>query len=260
MASVGGNGHHRLRRRLEEQVVDHRLVVEGDGGDGGRQREDHVEKPYWQQVGLALGEPGSRRRALAFGAVPVAAAVVGDAGVAAVPAALDVAAARRCAAGLDGRHDLKLVQAQVTGVRRPPGRSVTAEDVGDLDPGAHRGAAAGALALHQEPELLDRARHRADRPGGDAGSRSDNGPAFVSYSDRTRLAGVSSSSPSSVARAADLPPDLVEDGGPALAVWAIARDAPRRIGDRVGRSPPCRTAGYRAPRPRCVQRCRPGSR
>ena len=92
---VGGDGQHRLRGRAEQQVVDHRLVVEGDGGDLGGQREHDVEVADRQQVGLALGEPGTRRRALALGAVPVAAGVVGDPPVPAVRAGLDVTAERR---------------------------------------------------------------------------------------------------------------------------------------------------------------------
>jgi hypothetical protein len=36
----------RLGRGLEQEVIDHRLVVVGDVGDGGRQREDHVEVGY----------------------------------------------------------------------------------------------------------------------------------------------------------------------------------------------------------------------
>ena len=35
MAGVGGNRQHCLRRRTEQQVVDDRLVVEGDVGDLG---------------------------------------------------------------------------------------------------------------------------------------------------------------------------------------------------------------------------------
>ena len=43
--------------RSKQQVVDRGLVVEGDVGDLGGQREDHVEVADRQQVGLACGEP-----------------------------------------------------------------------------------------------------------------------------------------------------------------------------------------------------------
>ena len=79
MLRIGGDRQHRLRCRPEQQVVDQRLVLEGDVGDLGRQREDDMEVADRQEVGLALGEPGARGGALALGAVPVAAAVVGDA-------------------------------------------------------------------------------------------------------------------------------------------------------------------------------------
>ena len=59
---VGRDRQHRLRRRPEQQVVDERLVLEGDVGDLGGQREDDMEVADRQQVGLALGQPGRARR------------------------------------------------------------------------------------------------------------------------------------------------------------------------------------------------------
>ena len=94
---VGGDGQHRLRGRLEQQIVDERLVLEGDVGDLGGQREHDMEVSDRQEIGLALGEPGPCGGALAPGTMPVAAAVVGDAPMPAVRTGLDVTAqARRC--------------------------------------------------------------------------------------------------------------------------------------------------------------------
>src|SRR6185503_14865472 len=78
------------------------------------------------------GEPLPRRRALALRAVSVAAAVVGDARVAAILACLDMTAEGCGAAGLDRRHHLQLVEAQMTGMGRAPGGAMAMEDVGDL--------------------------------------------------------------------------------------------------------------------------------
>ncbi len=50
---VGGDGEHGLGRGLEQQVVDHRLVLVGDVADRRRQREDDVEVGHGQQLGLA---------------------------------------------------------------------------------------------------------------------------------------------------------------------------------------------------------------
>ena len=136
MLWVGGYGEHGLRRRLEEEVVDDRLVAEGDGGDLGRQREDDVEAADRKKVRLALGQPGTRRRALALGAVPIAAAVVGDANEATFVTSVDVAAESCGATGLDRRHDLELVQAQVPGMSTPVRRACGTEDVRDLERGA----------------------------------------------------------------------------------------------------------------------------
>jgi hypothetical protein len=102
---------HRLRCRLEQQVIDERPVVEGDDGDLGRQREHDVEVADWQQVGFALGEPCTRGRALAPGTVPVATAVIGDPPLAAVRTGFDMTTQCSGAAVFDRRHDLELLQA-----------------------------------------------------------------------------------------------------------------------------------------------------
>ena len=121
MTGIGGDGEHGLGRHPEQQVVNLRLVVEGDVGDLGGHREDHVEVADWQQVGFARGEPLARRCPLALRAVPIAAAVIGDAAVAAVLAAFDMAAECGRAASLDRRHHLELGQAHVPSMRRTPG-------------------------------------------------------------------------------------------------------------------------------------------
>ena len=115
---IGGDGAHRLGRRLEQDVVDDRLVLQGDRGDRRRHGEHDVEVRDRQQLGLSVGEPLRPSQALAFGAVPVAAGIVGDADLAAVGALLDMAAERRRAARLDGAHDPTLPVGQGGGVCR----------------------------------------------------------------------------------------------------------------------------------------------
>ena len=132
MLRVGGDGGQRLGGGPEQEVVDGGLVVERDRADRRRQGEDDVVVGNRQQVRLTLGEPLPRRRALTLRAVAVAAGVVGDAFMRAVLAALDMAAERGGATGLDRRHDLQLSEAQVTGVGLAPCRSMGAKDVGDL--------------------------------------------------------------------------------------------------------------------------------
>ena len=65
---VGGDREQRLGGRPEQQVVDDRLVLVGDWGDLGRQREDDVEIADRQQIGLARRKP-IRRRALTLWAM-----------------------------------------------------------------------------------------------------------------------------------------------------------------------------------------------
>jgi hypothetical protein len=138
MLRIRRDPQHGLRRRLEQQIVDDGLVLERDVGNLRRQREDDVEVSDRQQIGLALGEPRAGGRTLALWAVPVAAAVVGDALVAAVRAGLNMTTQGGGTAVLDRRHDLELLQAQVPGLGGTVGGSGGPQDVGDLERGAHR--------------------------------------------------------------------------------------------------------------------------
>src|SRR5260221_1014375 len=105
-----------------------------------------MEMADWQRVGLTRGERVARRGGLALGAVPVRAAVIGDAAVAARLGYCDGAAERRGAAGLDGRHHLQLGEADMPGMGCPPGRPSRTEDVGDLQRRSHRLAQASGLS------------------------------------------------------------------------------------------------------------------
>src|SRR6202011_524627 len=102
------------------------LVLVGDVADRRRQREDHMVIWGGQQLGLALGQPSPRRRALALRAMPIATAIIGDDFVGAVFTARDMPAEGRRAAALDRRHYLQLAEAHVAGVGLAPRRSVVA--------------------------------------------------------------------------------------------------------------------------------------
>src|SRR6516165_3087064 len=133
---IGGNGEQSLGRNAEQQVVNYRLVLVGDCGDLGRQGEDHMEIADRQQISLARGKPVACHRALTLGTMAVATRVVGDPGVAAILAALDMAAESSRAATLDRRHRLELAEAHMPGIGLAPGRPVAMGDVCDLQPRA----------------------------------------------------------------------------------------------------------------------------
>ena len=93
-----------------------------------------------QQIGLTRVEPIVGRRALALGAMAIAAGIVGDEGVRAILAARDVAAEDRRATVLDGRHGLELAETHMAGIGPTPGRPMGAEDIRDLQPFRGHGA------------------------------------------------------------------------------------------------------------------------
>jgi len=139
MLGIGGDPQQRLGRCLEQQIVDHGLVVVGDIGDLRRQGEDQMEVADRQEFGLAGREPVPGRRALAFGTVPVAAGIVGDPPVVTVLTSFDMAAEGGRAAALDSCHDLELAEAHMARVGPAPGEPMAMEDIGDLQSGAAHG-------------------------------------------------------------------------------------------------------------------------
>jgi hypothetical protein len=169
---IGSDREQRLGRRAEQQVVDDRLVLVGDRGDLGGQCEDDVEIADRQQIGLAGREPIRRRRALTFWTMAIAARVVGDAAVAAIFAALDMAAERGRAALLDRRHDLELTEAHLSGIGPAPVGPMAMKDV--CDPNFGRRTAA-RLRLGSRPPVDQRCKpvewagYGPDRRIGDAG-------------------------------------------------------------------------------------------
>src|ERR1017187_3335233 len=130
MLRVGSNGEQGFGGGLEENVVDEFPVEEGDGGDGLRQSEDHVEVLGGQQFGLSLLQPLGARQSLALGTVSVATGAIVGMRVLAVVAPFDDTAQRRSPAGLDGMHQAVLMRRHR--VSLPVGGAVLSKDVGQL--------------------------------------------------------------------------------------------------------------------------------
>ena len=156
---VAGNGCEGLDRCFEQHGIDDGLVLVGDGGDGLRQREHDMEVKR-RATGRPGGPPtrGRAARALTLGAMPIAAAVISDLGMAAGGTALDVAAERGRPARLDRCHDSQLTAIEMTAVSDPVGLSVVAEDVRHLELSLRhvRWAASGALAVLSPGHHRDR--------------------------------------------------------------------------------------------------------
>jgi hypothetical protein len=108
MFRVGSNGQQSLGGDVEQQAIDHGLVLVGDVGDRRGQGEDHMVVLDRQQISLTRLEPAPRGTRLALRAVPVAAGVVGDLNLLAGFATQDMSTERRATALLDGRHHLEL--------------------------------------------------------------------------------------------------------------------------------------------------------
>ena len=129
---ISGDGHHRLSGDAEHQVIDRLLGPERDLRDLGCQGQGHVEVVDGQQLLRPRGQPVARGRALAFGAVSVIAGIVSDVVMATFGTLRHMPAERLGSAGLYGRHHLELDQADMTRIGLLPARTMSTEDVSQL--------------------------------------------------------------------------------------------------------------------------------
>jgi len=132
MFGIGGDSCERLRRGLEQRVVDRRFVGVSDGGDRRRQREHNVEVAHRQKIGAARLEPSIGRRGLALAAMPIAARIISDVAVATFFARADVPAECGGAAGFDRRHCTQLAETQMSGMRAAVCGTGGTEDIRNL--------------------------------------------------------------------------------------------------------------------------------
>lgn len=105
---VRSDGEQGLGSGAKKNVVHHRLILQGYRSKRFGQCKDGVMVRDGEDFRLARFEPLRLVQALAFGAVAIAARIVGDGLMATVVAFVDVSAQRRRAAHLDGVHDTAL--------------------------------------------------------------------------------------------------------------------------------------------------------
>jgi len=151
VVGIGGEFQQRLGCGAHEHTVDQLLVRSGEGSKLGGEREGSEEVRAREQMRSSVLEPASSLIAVALGAVPVAAGVVGVLAHAAVVAGAQVPAEGRGATGLDVAHGLQVRGQHARAVVLAIGRSALAKDVRELQ----HGGARRSEALHQAVDRID---------------------------------------------------------------------------------------------------------
>ena len=128
-----GDLEERRCARVEEQVVDHAFVLQGQPGEGVRQGEDDVGVPDRQQLAFALGEPLVARVRQALGAVPIATRVEGDGAMPAGGTPIEMPAQDRGPAVRDGAEHTQVLRRQPGAMGLDETCAVLANDVGHLE-------------------------------------------------------------------------------------------------------------------------------
>jgi hypothetical protein len=121
----------------EQQTIHLPFVLEGQGSQGLRQSENHMEVLAWQQFGLTLFQPLGSGQGLALGAMPIGAGVVCVTFVPALVTPFEMAPERRGAALFDGAQHTLLSGGQRFSMRLAELVAVRAHNVGDFQCGSH---------------------------------------------------------------------------------------------------------------------------
>ena len=130
MFGIGGDASSASRTVAEQDARRRlRLFWKAIAAISCRHGEDHVKIWDVQKLGLPVLDPVRAGQRLAFGAMPIAAAVVRDSLDAALIALFEMAAERGRAAHLDGRHDASLCRGHRRAMLLSIGFSVAAEHV-----------------------------------------------------------------------------------------------------------------------------------
>ena len=115
MPGVGSNREQGLGGGLEQDAIDHRLILVGNIADLRWQGKDQVIVLHGQEVCLTCLKPALCRTGLTLWTMPVPTRVVGDLGVVAGLALQHMTAEFCTAAAFDSRHDLELAETEVAG-------------------------------------------------------------------------------------------------------------------------------------------------
>jgi hypothetical protein len=102
MPGIASDFDERFRAGAEQQIVDDLLILQGQGRQQMREREDSVHVAPGQEFPTARLDPTVAGAGLTLGAVPVSARVVGDGAMPAAGAGIQMPAERGGAAALDG--------------------------------------------------------------------------------------------------------------------------------------------------------------
>src|SRR6516165_9895540 len=108
MLGIGCDGAQGLGSGVEQNAIDHLLVLVGDAGNLFRHRKDHMKVLGMEKFSAAIFEPFSAGKGLAFWAMPIRARVVSIALMAAPVALFEMTTQNGGAADFDRSHHAAL--------------------------------------------------------------------------------------------------------------------------------------------------------
>src|SRR6266542_3773386 len=128
-----GDVEERRRTRVEEQVVDHAFVLQGQPSEGVRQGEDDVGVPDRQQLAFTVLEPLIARVRQALWAMPIATRTERDGAMATDGTLIEMPAQGRGPAVRDGAEHTEVLRGEPAAMDLDEACPVLANDVGHLE-------------------------------------------------------------------------------------------------------------------------------
>ena len=133
MFRIGGYLQQGLRTGAEQEVIEDLLVLQRQLAELVRQGEDNVDIGDRQEFVLASGDPLIASSALALGAVPITATVIGDGAIATARAPVAMPAQCRGTATCDGPEDFSVSPVNPAAVVLDEAIALRVNDIGQFE-------------------------------------------------------------------------------------------------------------------------------
>ena len=133
MLGIAGHFEKGFRTGAKQEIVEDLLVLQDQGGQMTRKREDHMDVARWEKLLATCCEPAIASSCLTLRAVPISARVVGDGAMSAASALIEMSAERGGATPRNRQEHFDVLPADPLTASFDEGVSRSADQIGHLE-------------------------------------------------------------------------------------------------------------------------------
>jgi hypothetical protein len=130
---IAGHFEESFCTGAKQEIVEDLLVLQDQGGQMTRKREDHMDVARWEKLLLTCCEPAIASSCLTLRAVPISTGVVGDGTMSAASALIEMSAERGGATPRNRQEHFDVLPADPLTASFDEGVSCSADQIGHLE-------------------------------------------------------------------------------------------------------------------------------